>query len=60
MFDVLGEMWGTLLLDSLAMLFGVTGLLGICAKDTTIIILVSHDHHTGESHCNVLWLVELF
>ena len=39
--DLLGQMWGVMLLNCVAALFSLTGLLGICAGDISIIILVS-------------------
>ena len=68
--DVLGQMWGIMLLNSIAVMFGITGLMGICAKDPTIIILVSGwpglstmcNHmlvclQRATHNVNVLWLV---
>ena len=39
--DVFGQMWGTMLLNCAAIVFSTTALLGICAKDMAVIILVS-------------------
>ncbi len=40
MIDVFGQMWGTMVLNSAAMIFAVIGLLALCAKDLSVIALV--------------------
>ena len=44
--DIFGQMWGTLVLNSISFVFCVAGLLGICAKDSLVIFLVSSGNFT--------------
>ena len=48
-FDVFGQMWGTMLLNTMSALCTVTGVLGVCISEKTAIGVVSSSS-TVEPH----------
>ena len=51
MFDVFGQMWGTMLINGMTVLCTITGMLGVCANEKAAIGVVG----TLDS-CNLVYL----
>ena len=45
MFDILGQMWGTMLLNALSTVCLLVGVLAVCATEKMAIAVVSQDNY---------------